>query len=257
MSWEVLCDERLTRRAARFLSAMAHARDATLTSEYKGDAEVLMLYGAGSPARRRLLERHRAAGGRVVCWDIGYWDRSEAMRLAVDGFHPTPAQLALAAARAPRRTFVMRNDADPAGPILLVGYGPKSSPAYDLPPASDWAHAKIKELKLRFPAAQIAWRPKGPNGYPAAGTTLRHGMPIEEALRGCALVVCAHSNVAVDACEAGVPVECSDGAARALYGATSTPTAEARQRFLDCLSWFEWRPEEADSAVEWIGEVLS
>ena len=257
MSWEVLCDEHLTRRATRFLEALARARSAAVTREYRGRSDVLVLYGAGNPARRRILENHRRGGGRAICWDIGYWARSEAMRLSIDGFHPSPAHLGRAASRSPRRDFALREDADAAGPILLVGYGPKSSPAYDLPPASDWAFSKIKELKARVPAAQIAWRPKGPNGHAVAGATLRHGMPIADALRGCSLVVCAHSNVAVDACEAGVPVECSGGAALALYGENSCPAPAARREFLSCLSWFEWKPEEASAAVEWIEELLS
>ena len=35
---------------------------------------------------------------------------------------------------------------------------------------------------------------------------------IADVLNGCSVVVCRHSNVAVDACIAGVPVECEGGA---------------------------------------------
>lgn len=83
-------------------------------------------------------------------------------------------------------------------------------------------------------------------------TVSRWGMPIDEALRGASLVVCRHSNVAVDACVAGIPVECDDGAAAALYRGNPNPTREQRAEFLRRLTFWEWRPDEAAQAWDWI-----
>jgi hypothetical protein len=59
-------------------------------------------------------------------------------------------------------------------------------------------------------------------------------------MRGCSLVVCRHSNVAIDACIAGVPVECDDGAAFALYRNGPQPDENARREFLGRLAWWNW-----------------
>ena len=69
-------------------------------------------------------------------------------------------------------------------------------------------------------------------------------------MRGARLVVCRHSNVAVDAVIAGVPVECEDGAAYWLRDKPYTP--EVRRDFLDRLAWWQWKPEECMKAWEFI-----
>lgn len=79
---------------------------------------------------------------------------------------------------------------------------------------------------------------------------------IEKALQGCSLVVCRHSNVAVDAIIAGVPVVCYDGAANAIYNSELTkivePVAEPiRLKFLRNLAWWQWRDSEIRSGEMW------
>jgi hypothetical protein len=175
------------------------------------------------------------------------------VRLSVDTLHPTAAQLALAP-DIHRATFELREDADPAGPIMLVGLGPKSCVAYGYAPMA-WEQRQLDALRARFPGREILWRPKGDKATPLRGTTLRHGMPIAQALQGCGLVVCRHSNVAVDACIAGVPVECEDGAALALYHGNPEPTREQRARFLQRLSWFNWGFNEAGPCWNWIAKL--
>jgi hypothetical protein len=113
-----------------------------------------------------------------------------------------------------------------------------------------WELAQMPRLKSM--GREILWRPKGKQTPILSGATLKHGMPIEEALKGCSLVVCRHSNVAVDACIAGIPVECEDGAAWTLYRHGTTPTREQRAEFLRRLGWWNWRPSEAAQAWNWI-----
>lgn len=255
---ELLIDPPLSVRGEKFLRAFAAcAPDGTkVTSAYKGMRRLLMLYGPGSPRKLPVIKQHLMAGGQVASWDLGYWDRERSMRLAINGLHPTQAQLALAPDEPGRRSFDLREDADPAGPIMLVGLGPKSCFAYGLSPM-EWEMWALKDLQARFPGRRIVWRPKGRNGYGLKALELRHGMPIEDGLRGCSLVVCRHSNVAVDACIAGVPVECSDGAAAALYAGSSAPTREQRAEFLRRLSWWEWGRGEAAAAWAWIRKVTA
>ena len=241
--WELLIDSvRLSERGKRMMKAMAAAApDGTLVSEdYSGKRPNLMLYGPGSREHLPLVHRTRKRGGRVAMWDLGYWERRDGMRLAIDTLHPTAEQLAMAPDSPGRREFALREDADPAGPILLVGIGPKSIFAYGLQQLHQWERGQVSDLRRRFPGREIVYRPKSERVPPLAGVGIRQGMPIEDALRGCSLVVCRHSNVAVDACVAGVPVECEDGAAAALYRGNPAPTREQRAEFLRRLSWWEW-----------------
>lgn len=255
---EILIDPPMSARGDKFLRAMAEAAPAgtVVTQDYSGKRRLLMMYGPGAPRKLPIVARHLKAGGRVAMWDLGYWDRERSMRLSIDTLHPTAAQLMMAPDGRGRRAFDLREDADPAGSILLVGLGPKACWAYGLAPM-EWEKRALKDLQARLPGRRIVWRPKGRAAYPPLkGLEFRHGGPIEDALRGCSLVVCRHSNVAVDACVAGVPVECADGAAAALYWGNPAPTREQRAEFLRRLSWWEWSRNDAAQAWAWIRRVI-
>ena len=222
---------------------------------YTGARRILMVWGGGRPDRVQLLKRHRAAGGVTVAWDLAYWDREGAARVAVQSLHPNAAQLAMCPAGPGRRDFDLQEHADPSGPVLLVGLGAKSARMLDIG-VLHWERKRLRDLQARFPGRTIWWRPKGKDFIPLPDTAPRWGAPIEEALRGASLVVCRHSNVAVHACIAGVPVECEDGAAAALYRGNPQPTREQRAEFLRRLTWWEWRPDEAAQAWAWILRVI-
>lgn len=249
---EILIDAPMATRGRRMLQALADTAPAggMISRSYIGTRRLLVMYGAGLPARQQAARAHLRRGGRVVMWDLGYWDRDDAMRMSVDGLHPTPAQIAAAPAEG-RRRFVLREDADPAGPVLLIGIGPKSAALLGLR-FLEWESLALARLNAAMPGRRVMWRPKGRQAVPLDGAQLRHGMNIEAALRGCSMVVCRHSNVAVDACMAGVPVWCEGGAALALYGGNPAPTIEQRADFLARLSWFNWQPAEAAQAWAWI-----
>ena len=227
----------------------------TVTSGYTGSHRLLMMYGPGLPQRKLTMEMHLAKGGRVACWDLGYWDRDEAMRLSIDGLHPTATHLAMSPDQ-PRRKFTLREDADPNGPILLVGIGSKSCKMLGLS-QQHWEAKALRRIARDYPGRRVLWRPKGRAATHLPGTTLHHGMPIEQALVGCSLVVTRHSNVAVDACIAGVPVSCEGGAAHALYADAANPTRQQRAQFLGRLSWWQWRPSEARDAWAWVERAVS
>jgi hypothetical protein len=213
-----------------------------------------MLYGPGAVRRLPIVRRHVAAGGRVAMWDLGYWDREDGMRLSIDDLHPSAKMLGMAPEGPGRREFVLREDCDPTGPILLIGLGRKSCLAWGYAPL-EWEGRKLSKLRAAFPARRILWRPKGREMVGLGGLDVSHGTSIEEALRGCSLVVCRHSNVAIDACVAGVPVDCEDGAALALYRDGASPSREARFEFLRRLTWWEWRSKEAAKAWKWIQTI--
>lgn len=256
--WEVLANfPTLNAKATRMMEALVKAapEGTTATARYSGTRRNLMLYGPGSAVNLPIVRRHVKAGGHVAMWDLGYWERRDAMRLSIDTLHPKPEHIEQSPDEG-RREFTLRNDASKGGPILLIGIGPKSVYAYDLHRMHQWELAKVAELRERFPRRDILWRPKGAIPYPLLNLPISHGTPIERALEGCSLLVCRHSNAAVDACIAGVPVECEDGAAFALYRNNPRPTPEERLRFLRRLTWWEWSRYEAPEAWAWIRKVV-
>lgn len=244
--YEIMIDQPIAKRGRRLLEALAYDPPfkTNITNQYSGQARTVIMYGAGLDYRTNVMKHHLKRGGKVIAWDMGYWDRENEMRMSIDGIHPTPEQIASAPAEG-RRKFNLRNDYDPDGPILLIGIGFKSVKAYGLG-YMQWENAALQDLQTRFPDKKILWRPKGKDRTSLLGTQLCTGIPIEDAIRGCSLVVCRHSNVAVDACIAGVPVECEGGAAYALYRDNHNPSIEERLDFLNRLSWFNWRIGDQD-----------
>lgn len=253
---EILIDGPMSARGLRMLQAMAASAPpgSAVTASYAGQHRLLMLYGPGDPARQEVMRTHLQRGGRVLSWDLGYWGRDTSLRLALDGLHPRPAHLAMAPAEGQRRAHQLRSDAVADGPVLLVGLGAKASALHGLR-SLQWERAALERIRAELPGRQVLWRPKGRKVVPLAGLPLRHGMPIEEALQGCSLVWCRHSNVAVDACIAGVPVHCEDGAGLALYAGNRAPGPAERAEFLRRLGWWNWAPDEAPSAWEWITRI--
>ena len=122
----------------------------------------------------------------------------------------------------------------------------------------EWEHRILAQVHSAYPGARILYRSKRPehfDGCPSIDGS------IEQALKGASLVVCHHSNVAVDACIAGIPVVCADGAAAALYNNDLlnpvTPSFEERLRFLRNLAWWQWHPSEAKKAWTFIKAILT
>lgn len=199
------------------------------------DVNLLMLWGVGRPGHSAHRDRAIHQGRRVVMWDLGY--RKGYYRLSID--HDHPWRLMDQTPETGRESpATLREDAG-NGPILLIGMGRKSKSYLN---SWNWESRKIAELKRRFPGVPIVVRPK-----PRAGDGATR---IEDAMKGCRLVVCRHSNVSVDACIAGVPFECEDGAA---FWLRDKPyTTENRQRFLNKLSHWQYAPSESKQAWDFI-----
>lgn len=257
MRCELLTDPETFPRGRRMLDAMIAAAPipTVVRTQYEGDCDVLMLYGAGHPVRRPWWRKHLAAGGRVVAWDLGYWhrrvDNTFHMRCTLDADHPQAFIRPEPAQRWHDQAIDLRDVSRPNGHVLIVGMGPKSNRALSLRPL-EWEIRAAKAARAAYPGRRIVFKPKRPTDPVIPGFVCDRNS-IESALRGASLVVCRHSNVAIDACIAGVPVYCEDGAAAALYGSGSMlepvkPTTEQRLAFLRSLAWWNWRPEEAGKA---------
>jgi hypothetical protein len=228
-------------------------------THYVGDCHLLMTYGTGHPVRRPQWFRHLEKGGHCIGWDLGYWkhrdDGTCRMRVTIDQDHPQHWLRPESAVRWAAEGIPLRSDGCQTGPIILVGMGAKSAKVY-AGGALVWERRALEQLRAELPGRAIVYRPKRVADPCLPGIGVVRG-PIESALAGASLVVCRHSNVAVDACIAGVPVRCEDGAAAALYSQSPSPTPVQRLKFLQSLAYWQWTPEEARDAWQYLLMRLS
>jgi hypothetical protein len=227
----------------------------SVTNAYRGRSTVLMVYGVGSVVNNAARNAQIARGGRVVMFDLGYFGPKKTggyFKISLDFDHPwrhfdiTPND--------PRRWRLLgipiRKDAGD-GPIVLVGLGPKARQYLNL---HDWETRKLSELKERFPGKEILFRSKPGKHAIEIKCKVNSDGPIDAVLKGASLVVCRHSNVAVDAVIAGVPFECEDGAAKWLVG--KPYTTENRLDFLRRCAYWQWRASESREAWKFITGII-
>lgn len=252
MRVEILRGKKPSETGEAVLQAMEKAIRAagdelTCTTDYRGGAEVLVLYGVGAAVHDAARRQQIAAGGRALLLDLGYFGRQKLtgyVRLSIDHDHPHRLleKTSLAQNRWEKFAIELRADYKPDGPVVLVGLGRKSRDYLNLP---SWEANKLAELKRRFPGREVIFRPKGRDylNLPCRVDTQER---IEPVLSGASLVICRHSNVAVDAVIAGVPFECEDGAAMWLQGKDFT--LANRLDFLRRLAHWQYKPTEAAEA---------
>ncbi len=261
MDVEVLLADDWSVRGKKIMQAMMAGAPSDVriipTHSWEHRAPVLMSYGLGHPMRKSWIAEHRKQGGRVIGWDLGYWHRDVPgdfmMRLTIDDDHPAKFIEPEPGDRFDRAGIALRDDYRADGPIILCGMGAKQR-RYKGLGKQEWERKNARRLALRFPDREILYRPKKPEEAPFTLRTSKGS--IEKSLRGASLLVCSHSNVAVDACIAGVPVECEDGAARALYSARADPSREERLGFLRSLAWWQWNCSQAPHAWDFIKRQL-
>lgn len=262
MRVEILTDPGMALRGARMLDAMIAAApiEARVRNSYVGDCEILMVYGTGHPIRRPWWRQHLKNGGRCIGWDLGYWKHKDdgtcRMRVTLDHDHPQAFIRPEDGARWASEGISLREDFNAKGPIVLVGLGQKSVRLHSLHPL-EWETRAIKRLQKEFPGRSIVFRPKRPGDARPPMLKFAKDGPIEDVIRGASLVVCRHSNVSVDACIAGIPVQCEDGAAVALYRDNPAPTPAQRLAFLQSLAHWQYKPEEASQAWTYLLSRLS
>lgn len=216
---------------------------------YTGTCDLLVTYGTGHPVRRPWWQQHRASGRHCIGWDLGYWQQERGtMRATIDEDHPQRWLRPEPASRWDGQGIKLRNDFKADGPAVIVGMGHKSLPVFGLKPLEWEAAAAARAISMGL---RPLFKPKREK-YPVLPAMPVARGTIEETLKGAALVLCRHSNVAVDACIAGVPVYCEDGAAVALYQQGPAPSEAERLEFLRSLAWWQWTPGEAAQAWEYL-----
>lgn len=262
-SIEFLIADGMIRIGAPMLAALADYAEGVghtvvRSARYKGVCDELWLYGIGDPTRTINRRQHLDAGGRVIIWDVGYYGRKKAMgilRCSINHDHPQAYfdQTPTKPQRWAESGISLIDVHNPKGHIILVGMGPKTHVLLGHG-AANWEADKLKDLKKRFPGRKIIYRPKPNRTYPVLTCATDNTSKIEDLLVGAALVVCRHSNVAVDAAIAGVPFECEDGAAMWLQKRPFT--VENRLEFLQKLAWWQWNKEEAGLGFDFIRYII-
>lgn len=257
-------DSRRSRHLAHAMAAGARALgiETFLTPDFSAPAgDVGVAYGWRYPG---LFEAYRAAGGHFVYLDLGWWDRKPKAdvlggfhKVAVDGREPGPY---FRGGFGPERFSAHGLRAAPwrasGSHVLLAGMSAKSAKTRGYGP-QEWEMAAIERISA-VTSRPIIYRPKPSWGdaNPIPGTIFSPpGQPVEAVLRDCWAVVTLHSNVAVDALLAGVPVNVWEGVAADF----STPLAEieaprmpdGRDQLLADIAWCQWTPAEMASGACW------
>jgi len=262
MDCEVLLCAHTAGRGVAILKAMIAAADRAgvrtfVSDHYTGRSKWLMTYGLGHTGRRIWTDAHIKAGGRLIGWDLGYWDRESAMRLTIDRDHPQHLIKNMNGSRFDLDNVQLRNDYNPHGPIVLAGLGRKTREALN-DVSMSWERNTLAAIQSAYPKARVLYRSKRQESFWPLKSLIGD---VEKALRGASLVVCRHSNIAIDACIAGIPVVCSDGIAAALYGndlnKVVKPDLGTRLQFLRNVAWWQWRPTEAEQAWKQIISILN
>lgn len=256
----ILITPRTSAKGSRLLHAFHEVVESRVFKTYQ-PCDVLMLFGLGGADRLPVAEAHLAKGKPFITWDLAYWDRDgpdRKFRFSINHNHPRRVMEGQSPSpdRFRESGLPVTESYNPDGPIVLIGNGPKTNAVW----SKGWTAGKSRELRDRFPGKKILYRPKP--GKPIEPGVVYDGLshgPIGKALKGASLVVCRHSNVAVDACRMGIPVVCDDGAAASIYPKELDgvqPDRETRQDFLNRLAWWQWSPKEAGEAWPFIMEKL-
>lgn len=215
-----------------------------------GSSEWLLLWGFGGDEQQAAFKRQREAGGNVVCLDMGYWFRDVGgVRLSINGWHPQQLMRLVSGDRQGYTPPLLDDQYfDPNGHILIAGAGEKSRKLLGLD-GMKFEQDAVGRISAAFPGRRIMYRPKPRQTETLEGTTDASNGDIRDHLRGCALAVVLHSNVAVDCAVHGVPCVAVDGAGAYAYPrAIESPhirlLGEARRDFLNRVAWFNWLPHE-------------
>lgn len=254
-SIEILIPDRANAFGRRVLDLVTAASPAAgmkpvMTNSYKGDAKWLVMWGVGGGNRSAIRDLHGSRGGITVLLEFGFFKRDKTdgyVRLALNDDYCTRwlDQTPPAPERWNELQVELREDADPTGPIILAGIGPKQRAYMN---GVMWEEAKLTELQRRFPGREIVYRPKPNRPFPRLPVRTIASGPIEQALKGASLVACLHSNVAIDAVVAGVPFEAEEGPSTWLRD--KPYTRENRLDLLQRIARWQYRLHEIGEGLK-------
>lgn len=201
--------------------------------------------------------KHRAHLQRYRQWlyaDLGYWERKTHYRICVGDWSPHRyVSAGLPASRLEALGVEVKPWRQGGDKVLLLGAQAKSMREHGYR-YMQWETATAK--RLLHLGLSVVYRPK-PNDPEKApmnidGVAYDDG-PLDAALERAKLVVAHHSNAAIDALVAGVPVHCETGVAAAFsVPIRAEPELRyGREQFLADVAWLQWSLDEMRSGAAW------
>lgn len=212
------------------------------------DATVAVSFGW---KHHRYLEEYP----QFVYADLGYWERDRYYRLSVGDW--SPHRYVRAGLPMDRlRTFglVPKPWRTSGTEIVVAGSTMKAAADHGMEYMA-WERQAVE--RLRDCGVPVVYRPKpsDADAVPIDGVPFDR-RPIGEALGSAWGWVTHHSNSAVDALLAGVPVHCETGAAAAfsvpLETMASPELLGGRRQFLSDVAWLQWTLDEMRSGAAWM-----
>lgn len=229
--------------------------------------DVAIFYGLAGRLKNVLREYGESRKRHAVYIDLGYWGRKAGGRflgyhkVAVDSRHPTDyfQRVAHPGDRAAALGLKVEPWREKGEHILVAGMGPKGAAAEGFFPGQ-WEARTIAMLR-KHTKRPIIYRPK-PNyriARPIPGAEFdapADGVPLADRLRNAHAVVVNHSNVAVEALLAGVPVFAAKGAA-SVMGLSDLSRIEepifpdGREQWMADLAYTQFNVKEMGAGVAW------
>lgn len=248
--------------AALLAGAKRMGWDAFVTRDWHETPRADLLAGYGW-CNRAMFEAYRAAGRHFIYVDLGYWHRKQYRsdygglhKLVVDGRHAT----AYFRRNRPRDRLAGAPEIKPwrqnGAHIVLAGLSAKGAASSGLKPLV-WEHDIISRLK-RVTGRSIVYRPKPSwtSAQPIPGTIFSPPeQPLSEVLADAWALLTLHSNAALDALAAGVPVRAQEGLASVMSMASVEcvefpPCNGDREQLFADIGYCHWtRHEIADGTA--------
>lgn len=236
---------------------------AVITNRFDGvKADIAIAYGW---VHEDIFNAYKAEGAHYAYWDLGYIERAGLEgyhRLAVDSWDTADNMLRGCSDDRINRLGVQlkpwRNNSR-ANDLLVIGMSSKAAITHGFD-FGEWERRIVQSLhSVEYPFG-IKIRPK-PN------REVRHQPSIEHALRHAHMAIMHHSNVAIDAVIAGVPVYAEKGVGRIVSnGLTSMDICKPlvlsdmrRMQFLADVAYAQYSVPEMRDGTVWqcIREIIN
>lgn len=191
---------------------------------------------------------------RFIYADLGYWHRESYYRLSINGWSPDGyVSAGLSSDRLSSFGVTIKPWRSSGDEIVIAGSTAKSCAEHGYS-YMHWERQAAEDLKDC--GKRIVYRPKPRDRWARPIEGIGYDTrPIAEALQSAWAWVTHHSNSAIDALTAGVPVHCETGAAAAfsvpMDQMADPPLLEGREQFLADVAWLQWTLDEIRSGKAW------
>lgn len=232
------------------------------TFDGKVTADAAVFYGL-SDKLDQVFKVYREQSTAVYI-DLGYWQRrinnkyDGYHKVSVNNRHPTAyfQNRQHDAERFKRLDIEIQPWKEGGSSVLLAGMSSKACWAEGLA-NEQWERNAAKMIRVGTPMP-IYYRPK-PTWTGARiinGTHFQRNIDLAQAFSDCHAVVTHHSNVAVDAILAGVPVFCVEGVATPMactdLRKIATPLRpDGREQWAADIAWTQFTPNEMANGLPW------